>query len=241
MSRRSPRSFSCIVALIAAVHLVLPVLPVAAADGGTITDADGPVEGLWVRVYRLEAGDWSQAGGDDTDAAGVYTIEGLDPGRHRVAFDDYPYVAEFWDDAPDLESATDIELAAGTGVIGVDASLARPGGIGGRVTDSAGRPLADVAVTCFRGGLPAAVATTEADGSYDIDGMAPGSCQLEFRDDGDHVRTFLEAVPVSADGSCIPPPTSAMGGSCSSAGRMTSARSTRSRRGGRERDGKHQG
>ena len=73
---------------------------------------------------------------------------GCRPVSYTVEFQDSSgaNLNEWFDDAADQGSATAIEVAAGAGVTGVDASLAMAASISGVVTDAAGAPLQGISV-----------------------------------------------------------------------------------------------
>ena len=103
---------------------------------------------------------------------GDYNLGGLKAGTYRIGFRDDSsgnYLEEFWNDQPDVESATDIVVGAGDTVGGKDAVLAPAAHITGRLTNAAGTPLQNISVD----GLPAArrVLAVGRCGSTDADGQ----------------------------------------------------------------------
>ncbi|MCL0093115.1 carboxypeptidase regulatory-like domain-containing protein, partial [Dehalococcoidia bacterium] len=125
---------------------------------GRVTDADGlPVADALVWVPDPVLGFWTSAW---TDADGYYTTQGLSPG-----------ITEMWVyPPPDLGlpqvHIPGIEVVAGETTI-VNVTLG-DGIITGRVTDTAGAPVADalVAVWCWEAWGWIAVAWTDAEGYY---------------------------------------------------------------------------
>ena len=98
---------------------------------GKVTGPDGttPLEGIVFNAYRWNGASWVwlQWTYLHTDANGEYSIRGVPPGTYRVEFQDFvhgDYVGEFYNDAADLESGTDIVVPAETTVTGINASLA---------------------------------------------------------------------------------------------------------------------
>ena len=61
-----------------------------------------------------------------TAATGGYDVGGLAAGTYRVGFEDRSgtYLKEYYDDAVDADSGTDVVVAAAAMVTGIDASLA---------------------------------------------------------------------------------------------------------------------
>ena len=161
------------------------------ADGGT-----APVEGVQVFVEHWagwDFGGWQDRGPlATTDGDGAYTITGLVPGTYRVGFRDPDGEwAEEWYDDTIYDRAQDV-LVTGELTTPVDASLARGGHIAGTVRDTEGNPLQgiDVSACRFMGeeaeeqwlwGWGLNVQTDET-GFFSIDGLRPGTYQIELRD-----------------------------------------------------------
>ena len=96
---------------------------------GTVTGPDGttPLQGIEATAYQWTGSWWEWFNSGYTDANGEYTIGGLPAGTYRVQFEDWQngdYLTEVYDNAPDLDSGTDIVVPAETTVTGIDASLA---------------------------------------------------------------------------------------------------------------------
>jgi uncharacterized repeat protein (TIGR02543 family) len=102
---------------------------------GFVTDEnDGsPLQGLEVVAYQWlegdgdKAGAWQQIQNSWTDEVGAYDISGLDYGTYRVGFYDtaeWNYRTEYFNGAPNLESAQDIVFSDSVGLLPVNASLA---------------------------------------------------------------------------------------------------------------------
>jgi hypothetical protein len=173
----------------------------ASSIQGTVTGPDGstPVEGAFVSAWINAGFSWIPSGsGSSTDENGNYTVGGLAPGTYRVQFNAgfQGYAAEFYNDASDVISATDIVAPATTTVTGIDASLSAGASISGTVTGPDGlTPLADIFVTAYIGGNGYG-ASTDSSGSYTIGGLAAGTYQVEFRDpSGNHVTEYYLDIP----------------------------------------------
>ena len=108
----------------------------AGAITGRLTDSDGHgVAAIEVFAHYADwAGSWrdNYAGGTTTDADGYYRIGALTTGTYAVCFVDAErgygepsglYATEWYDDAPDEESATDIPVVVGETTTGIDAVL----------------------------------------------------------------------------------------------------------------------
>ena len=91
---------------------------------GTVTDPDGaPIADACVSVTSSTFITTSAT----TDSAGAYTAAGLVAGDYKVSFSDCGaggFETEWWDDAPDVGSATVVGLDSDEDVTGIDAELA---------------------------------------------------------------------------------------------------------------------
>jgi hypothetical protein len=113
----------------------------ASKISGTVTGSDGTtlLQDIQATAYRWNDSvaywEWMQLR-SYTDDNGEYTIGSLPAGTYRVQFGDWngDYLSEFYDNAPDLDSGTDIVVPAETTVTGIDASLANASKISGTVT-----------------------------------------------------------------------------------------------------------
>jgi protocatechuate 3,4-dioxygenase beta subunit len=142
---------------------------------GTVTDLNGPVAGVTVRVRQL-AGVSAL-----TDSTGTYQLSGL-------PVDDY--TLDFTKSGYDTASAQ----VTRTSIMGSEPARANAvmqksvGGIVGTVRDSNG-PLSGVAVQVLGG--PAT--TTDASGRYTLSGLTPAAYQLAFTQAG-YVATTLSTT-----------------------------------------------
>lgn len=166
------------------------VLAAVAHITGTVTDVGGaPIPGVSVSAFRLSDGQWINVAGSSTDSSGHYDLTGFGGGEYRVGFAQglaSPYFSEYYDDQPDLASATSLFLADGEVRSGVDAQLARSAHITGRVTDEAGSAVYAV-VNAYRwdGSDWAAVGVSwvAPAGTYDIGGLPAGIYRIRFAAD----------------------------------------------------------
>ena len=165
----------------------------AAGSGisGTVTGPDGttPLAGIQVTAYRWDGAGWDWIASANTAADGAYWIGGLAAGTYRVRFDDWSsaYHGETYDNAPDLNSGTDVVVGEGVTVAGIDASLLGWSKIRGRVTGPDGAtPLSGIRATaCLRdefGWYWVMSDDTDADGVYEIGGLAGGTYRVRFDD-----------------------------------------------------------
>ncbi len=137
-------------------------------------------------VFRNGLWDWFQS--STTDSLGNYNVGGLPTGTYRLEFNDYTdtYLGEYYNNAATLNAATGVAVTAGATTANINASLALPGHITGRVTNPGGSAIADVDVTAYS--LQDGYwdyykdASTNAAGNYDVSGLPTGTYRLEFWD-----------------------------------------------------------
>jgi carboxypeptidase family protein len=175
-------AFSALVLLLA----FLPSAAVAATGSlsGTVTDAGAePIEGVEVCVERGEEETYL-CGFTETD--GTYFIGGLQPGEYLVSFwggNKYEY--EYYDGASSRAEATLVEVLSGAETTGIDAELRMTGGIEGTVLateDGLGVEEVEVCAYPVSGEEEGSwrCGYTAGDGSYEINGLAPGDYKVEF-------------------------------------------------------------
>ncbi|HYG97235.1 MAG TPA: carboxypeptidase regulatory-like domain-containing protein [Solirubrobacterales bacterium] len=186
------------------------------AISGTVIDAEAnePVEGVEVCAELVDEEDESQGCGF-TETDGTYFIGGLDPGKYKVAFwSEGRYVPQYYDGKREWSEADLVDVLSATTTSGIDAALELTAGIEGtvRATED-GLGVEDVEVCAYP--LDASEETfvecaySGSDGSYEINGLAPGNYKVEFwtgptgRRLGyqfwDHKSRFTEADVVSLD------------------------------------------
>jgi 5-hydroxyisourate hydrolase-like protein (transthyretin family) len=159
---------------------------------GTVTGPDGttPLEGVQATAYQWRGDWWQQVNSGQTDANGDYTIGGLPAGTYRVEFRDWwtgEHAPAVYDNAPDLDSGTDIVVPADTTVTGINASLTLGARITGTVTGPDGTtPLAGISISVHEWGgswwIWAGWGQTDADGHYTVGGLVAGTYRVQFRD-----------------------------------------------------------
>lgn len=163
-----------------------------ASISGTVTDSTGttPLEGIEVSAYQDEEFWWGSVQSAETDSDGHYAIEGLAGGTYRVGFGDvnHNFVEEYYDDAPDVDAATDLMLGVSQDMTGVNARLVTASSIAGTVTDSTGAtPLEGIYVTAYRYKEfwwdAMGWANTDSNGHYTLEGLASGTYRVGFHDE----------------------------------------------------------
>ncbi|MGB0388420.1 MAG: MSCRAMM family protein, partial [Ardenticatenaceae bacterium] len=175
---------------------------------GTVTDSNGtPLPNIDVNVYQYneEIDSWrliaDNDNDNDSDASGQYDVGGLNTGWYRVRFDDDQgqYATEYYNNAPDLESATNVAVRAGLTTTGIDASLEDAGHITGTVSDESGNPLADIRVSVSQYNEELDdwqwryFHDTDSEGQYDVGSLNTGTYRLRFYDfEGQYATQYYD-------------------------------------------------
>jgi len=132
---RRPRLFApllllalCLAAGLLALAVAAPAARAVSTTGdisGTVTDAShAGLAGIIVSAYRSDgSGGWTSVNDANTASDGSYDIGGLAAGTYRVAFTDYFYRYQCYDNMPDLGSATNVSVTVGQTRSGVNATL----------------------------------------------------------------------------------------------------------------------
>ena len=98
---------------------------------GMVTGPDGttPLKDVEVIAWHHTGSGWDWIAAAMTNASGAYVVEDLPAGTYRILFEDATetYLTECYDDAPNIESASDIVVTNGATTSGIDASLAYRG------------------------------------------------------------------------------------------------------------------
>lgn len=186
------RAASVLVGLLL-VSTALTVGPSVEAVGGsisgTVTDTDGGAAIPHVLVKAIDSDTGSTVDQSWTGSGGTYLIPNLPDGDYRVDFEtlETGYVREYYDDVPDWASATILNIAAGSAVVNVDASLVAGGAVSGTVIDDTTLlPLEGILVRARDASISTyrsyGSAWTDAAGEYAIVGLPAGDHLIEFDD-----------------------------------------------------------
>lgn len=173
-------------------------LSAAATIEGTVTKPDGtPAENVYVDAYGLANDDGDQYlksvsgyGGVSTDESGTYTISlsaeaALADVGVRFSGEGYSKV---WYGQTKLYTAS-TKLSGAESTSGIDAVIEPSGSISGKVTDAAGKPLANVAVSLISTqtdeleGFYFDDAYTSETGSYTVYAVDTGNYKVKFWDE----------------------------------------------------------
>ena len=165
-----------------------PAASAAVSDAATGSPAAG------VCVVPCRPGEEETSGFARTSAAGTYTISGLAPATYDVEFggnwgaQKRQFVVRWSGDAANQQSAEAVSVGAGATTT-ANSALVRAGSITGTVTDEAsGKPIEGVCVTLSTStgelvgtiGAFGEAPTTQANGTYAIEGLPPGSYDVAF-------------------------------------------------------------
>ncbi len=167
---------------------------------GTVDGADNPGAGLG-GIQVSAQGSNGGFGFAQTDGDGDYTITGLAADTYQVQFAaSGNYLQQWWNDQPTQETANNIGLAAGGVADDIDATLGVGATITGTVRDSSGNPVPNVDVTAQSpDGIGFGSATTDADGDYSIQGLAPDDYQVSFQPtSGNYLEQWWNDQPTQA-------------------------------------------
>lgn len=182
---------------------------------GVIRDAaDGiPLAGVQVRVWNATG---SNYGSDTSDAAGRWTVTGVDPGTHylttrnTMGYLDQSHVGiPCFGGAPsgcDPTKGTAVEVASGAVMAGFDFELELfSSGVLGTVVDDQGQPLAGVAIDAWNSqGQYVEATVTTGNGTYRLN-LSPGTYYISTDNGQGLVDEVWEDFPC---------PGSAFGGGC---------------------------
>lgn len=120
------------------------------------------------------------------DAEGQFTLAGVSAGVYTLAVAKPGYVKTRFvaDEDTDRTNRTQIRVAEGATVEGLDVRLPKSGAITGRIVDGLGEPLMGIAVTADRVGESAQISAggeTDDLGQYRIGGLPAGRFQISVR------------------------------------------------------------
>lgn len=195
----------------AATPAVDAELPLAGSISGVVSNAFGDAFSLLtVSAFRLVDGEYAFERSTVEQGDTEYRITALPTGTYRVGFSggswSGPRATEFFDDAPDLASATDVAVTAGfeTGFVDAVLGLTPGGAITGTVTDGDGLPASGITVKLYAGDFLDQQTLTDAAGEYAFSPLNPGIYFVEFEDSGGtlsgefylDVASFDRATPV---------------------------------------------
>lgn len=134
-----------------------------------------------------------------TNENGEYVLD-LEPGFYLVAAEAEGFNHEFFEDEFDPAFATPVEVLENQHTSGIDFGLAPLSTLTGMVTDQiTGDPIANAWVYAYPevGGGRAVKGITREDGSYSLEGLAPGIYFVKAGSRGYHPEFYTEAETLS--------------------------------------------
>lgn len=144
---------------------------------GTFTDAGGPIAN--VGVQALSQTSPAESVSAATRADGTYTLMAY-PGTYLVRYQ-VPGSLDQWADEKEAQWRADVVTVVAGGVVVLDQRALPTGRVSGRLTDSAGNPVAGAAVSVINQSLDRQFdATTDANGSWYLT-VRPGTYQVRFQ------------------------------------------------------------
>jgi hypothetical protein len=154
---------------------------------GTVTAANGgvPLEDVTVYAFTSRTAElYDYTAYDYTDAAGKYTLSGLETGTYYIRFAATDYLPSYYNGKSSLAEADGVSATINTETINIDASLALGGKITGTVTAAAGGALLNnvgvYAYTSQSADDYDYYDYTDASGVYTISGLPAGTYYLKF-------------------------------------------------------------
>lgn len=163
--------------------LVDLVAPRSASISGRVLFDDGsPGAGQCVRVVGSRMPDDTPSSRTADD--GSYTVEGVAPGPRRVHFGDCTGPdatnGQWYRDAVGYDTATPLEVAAGSTLSGIDGAVRRQGVLHGRVLDEQGEPVvgACAQVKSLISGFIGRSGCTDAEGRWSVRDLRPSSYKI---------------------------------------------------------------
>jgi len=135
-----------------------------------------------------------------TDSSGFFSFTQIFPGQYKIKFEaPFGYADTWYSSQPTFEQAEIITASDGTETSGINQVLNPGGGITGRITDLEGNPISQAFAYVYPGNLPGqdwlGADSTDADGQYQLIGLAPGQYQLEFVGSGNYLSEWYDDQP----------------------------------------------
>ncbi|MCP4344023.1 MAG: hypothetical protein GY795_00675 [Desulfobacterales bacterium] len=146
---------------------------------GRVSDARNETPVQKATVYAYSYPDRHLEGYTSARSDGSYVMAKLSPGKYKVYAKHPDYINEYYDNTPDTEQATPVEVIAGQETSGTDFRLDPGGQIRGTVTGPNGE-LAKGILVCAQNssGYPNVSTYTQSDGSYAIKGLVSGTYRI---------------------------------------------------------------
>jgi protocatechuate 3,4-dioxygenase beta subunit/5-hydroxyisourate hydrolase-like protein (transthyretin family) len=193
----------------------LRLVPAARITGQVIERGSGqPVPGAEVTLTTALRSDWKPPREARADDGGRFEFTGLEPGRYEVMGRKGVLIG----------AGEIVGLAVAQAVDDVQVKLDRGYSISGRVKDEQGKGVGNTRLSAARDTPPwgqAARTRTNADGSYALEGLLPGTYRLNASDEGfgpGQARAKLLSSNLTNVDIVVPPASKVMGRVLSAAG-----------------------
>jgi hypothetical protein len=183
------------VLILVLIAAITGVSPANAAGTGSITGTVSPVVGgalnrdSVISVAAYDSSDKRVSTAFVNKATGVYTVNRLDAGAHRLQFSDVysNYMDEWYNDKATLAEANPVSVSVGAVTSNINAQLVVSGSITGTVSPVGGgalKPGIDMVVYAFDGkGKDAGRGRVDpTTGAYTLVGLGTGTYWLKFTD-----------------------------------------------------------
>lgn len=201
-----------------APNISAQLAPAGAIAGVVTGQGAGPIAGAVVaaEVYDQARDRWRVAQRGETGADGAYMLRGLPTAAsYKVSFFDpaLSFLGEYYNNKPTPTQANAATVAPRQTTEGISAELARAGRVSGRITAAdgpqAGQGLGGVEVALLRlidgSWATDTIAITQADGSYALPGIRPGTYRLRFSTtQGSYAAEYHNDKPRLADADLVP-------------------------------------
>ena len=185
-------------------------LPIGSTLSGSVYGAgspNAPLSGAAVYLTSLQGNNYEFG---STNLSGAYTITGIPAGTYTLQFSP-PYLSpnylpQWWNGQASQATATTITIGAAQTLTGYNAVLAAGASISGTVTGAdTGLGLPNANVFALLDGNQVGFATVASNGSYTIDGLAPGDYTLQFVPAGstNYVGQYWNNAPSAATATTI--------------------------------------
>ena len=170
--------------------IALGVVPPATAAGtssiaGKVTGPGGTgASGATVAAFAYDGAQWRPVGATTTDGSGAYSLTGLAGGSYRVGFQ-FGNRTAYYPNAATVEAATDVSIADGAAVSGIDSQFDWGGTITGTVTGPGDAALRSATVSVYQKApmgywSNVSSVTTDEVGEYRVFGLAAGTYRVGF-------------------------------------------------------------
>ncbi|MCU0286523.1 MAG: carboxypeptidase regulatory-like domain-containing protein, partial [Acidobacteria bacterium] len=148
---------------------------------GTITDSSGnPIDLVGISIYDINN---QSLASTNTNSSGYYITGPLPVGNYKIYFiPPYSsiYLSQWYNNKATFADADAIPVTEGQTTTRIDAQLLTGGSVTGTVTDLSGNPIQNLSVNLYLTSGSYKPTTTNANGEYEIGGLAAGNYKIYF-------------------------------------------------------------